>query len=164
MEQSELHALAKLIVGQRTGSLGTLEVGGGAPYVSLVLYAPEPDLTGFLVHLSRLALHTRNLRTDPRASLMIAEPDTGGGDPQTLMRVSLQGTAVLVRPDAPEHAAARAAYLDKFPGSAPIFDLGDFELYRLVPRVGRFIAAFGRIINLTADHLRLAGRLESHRD
>jgi putative heme iron utilization protein len=88
---------------------------------------------------------------------MIAEPDSGAGDPQTLARVSLLGEAGRLPKDSADWAAARSQYVAKFPDSASIFDLGDFDLYRLVPREGRFVAAFGRILNLTAEHLRLAG-------
>jgi putative heme iron utilization protein len=156
MDEQTLAALARLIRGQRAASLGSLLADGAGPYVSLAPYAAAHDFGLFFVHLSRLAVHTRNLQADPRAALMIAEADTGAGDPQTLARVSLQVTARPLARDSAGYTEARGRYTARFPASAPIFDLADFDLYELVPAEGRFVAAFGRIFNLTADHLRQA--------
>ncbi|HRD78751.1 MAG TPA: pyridoxamine 5'-phosphate oxidase family protein, partial [Hyphomicrobiaceae bacterium] len=49
-------------------SLATLEKGSGHPYVSLVTVATEADGAPILL-LSSLAVHTRNLMADSRASL-----------------------------------------------------------------------------------------------
>jgi len=155
MDEAERRALAHLAASGRTAALGTLLRGG--PYVSLVLYTPAPGLTEYLLHLSRLAVHTRNLQADARASLLLAETDSGQGDPQTLARLSLQGTAAALPKGASDYAAAQARYLAKYPESAPIFTLGDFDLYRFVATEGRFVSSFGRIFDLTPDDLRRAG-------
>jgi len=123
----------------------------------LVLYARATDLTEYILHLSRLAIHTRCLQADPRAALLLTEADSGQGNPQTLARLSLQGTAAALPKASPEHAAAQARYLAKYPQAAPIFDLGDFDLYRFTVTEGRFISAFGRIFDLTPDDMRRAG-------
>lgn len=152
MDDSNRRALSDLIRRQRTASLGTLY--RGAPYVSLALYAEEPDFSAFYIHVSGLAIHTKNLRADSRAGLLIAQPDSGASDPQTLARVSLQVNAEPVSKEAPGYDAALTRYVAKFPGSQQTLDLGDFVFYRLVPQEGRFIAAFGKILNFTADELR----------
>ena len=54
-----------------TGSLATLK--DGAPFVSLVTVATTPAGEPILL-LSRLAVHTRNLEADPRASLLLVAP------------------------------------------------------------------------------------------
>src|SRR5438128_454007 len=73
------------------GTLATLDRETGHPYASLILLATEPSgAPTFLI--SRLALHTRNLEKDPRASILIdgtadlADPLTGG-------RLTLTGVA-----------------------------------------------------------------------
>jgi hypothetical protein len=154
MAEADRQALARLAAAGRTAALGTL--ASGAPYVSLVLYAPDAGLSAFYLHLSRLAVHTRNLQADPRAALMIAQPDEGQADPQTLMRLSLQGRAVALGRQSPNYAPAQACYLGKYPQAAPIFSLPDFDLYRFTPASGRFISAFGKIFDLTAAQLREA--------
>ena len=58
-----------LMRGLPRAALGTLEAEGGAPYVSLVMVALDHDASPLLL-LSDLADHTRNLKADPRASLL----------------------------------------------------------------------------------------------
>ena len=95
------------------GSLATLDRETGHPYASLVLVATEPDgAPTFLI--SRLALHTRNLEKDPRASLLI--DGTGGlGDPLGGGRLTLIGTA---QRSATE--TARRRFLARHPPSAAL--------------------------------------------
>src|SRR5438132_12842962 len=73
------------------GALATLDPATGHPYASPILLATEPDgAPTFLI--SRLALHTRNLEKDQRASVLI--DGTGGlGDPLTGGRLTLTGVA-----------------------------------------------------------------------
>lgn len=59
-------------------------------------------------------------------SLMNAEADTGAQDPQTLDRVSLQGTANEVLRIDVGYDAIRAAYLQCFPAATLTMSLGDF--------------------------------------
>jgi putative heme iron utilization protein len=53
-----------------------------------------------------------------------------------------------------DYAAARDVYVARFPSSEMVFSLGDFNLYELVPKKGRFVIAFGRAFNVTAETLR----------
>src|SRR5512134_3952671 len=87
MEASEREVLARIIRGGRWAALATY--GDGVPLASMVAYACESDFAGFLLHLSRLSAHTRNLLASPVTSLVIREPDSGRvRNPQTLARVS----------------------------------------------------------------------------
>ena len=52
------------------GSLATLDRDTGHPYASLVLVATEPDGAPIFL-ISKLALHTKNLQKDPRASVLL---------------------------------------------------------------------------------------------
>lgn len=146
--------LARLIRTQRTAALGTLY--DGAPLVSMVLYAPTADFSAFYLHISRLAQHTQAILRDPQVGLLIAEPDTGAQDPQTLARVSLQGSTSEVLRSDPDYEAIRAFYLQRFPTATMTLSLGDFAFFRIVPSRGRFVAGFGQIFNLTAATLQAA--------
>ncbi|HJZ47325.1 MAG TPA: hypothetical protein VKE41_09175, partial [Roseiflexaceae bacterium] len=84
MIAEELAAIATLIRSQRVAALGTLRdpsthsIGSeqaAAPFVSMVAYAAEPDFGGVLLHLSRLAPHTKHLLAHPLATLLIHERD-----------------------------------------------------------------------------------------
>lgn len=152
MDATEERVLASLIRGQRWAALATVSAEG--PLGSMVAYAPEPGFAGFLLHLSRLAAHTRNLAADPRASLVMGEPDSGVEDPQTLGRVTITGMVEAVPPAAADYAAARACYLERLPTAEPLFSFGDFGLYRLVPREVRFVGGFARAYSLGAAALR----------
>lgn len=155
MNAEEQRNLANLLRGQRWAALATL-ADDGAPLASMVAYVPEEDFGGFLLHLSRLASHTRNLLADPRASLAVSEPDTGQGDPQTLARVTVQGTVVHLPRDTAEYAAGRDVYLRRLPDAGRLFEFPDFMLFRLVPSGARLVGGFARAYSLDAARLRAA--------
>ena len=146
--------LARLLRTQRIAALGTLR--DGAPAVSLVLFAPSPDFAFFFIHISRLALHTRDILQDRRVSLMFAETDSGAGDPQLLARVSIQGTAVEVPVTDDDYAGCKSIYLTKYPHAAFNFQLGDFSLFRIRVSSARLVAGFGKIFDLTTEDFRKA--------
>src|SRR5215469_15723505 len=75
---------------RRQGALATLMTGTGDPYCSLVNLASHPDGTPILL-ISRLAVHTRNILSDPRVSLMLDE--RAAGDPLEGARIMLSGVA-----------------------------------------------------------------------
>jgi len=158
MDAESLGILSRLIRGQRVGALGTLR--NGAPHVSMVVCAVSVDLSAFWVHLSRLAFHTQNILQDPRVGLMIAEPDNGSGDPQTLARVSMQGEAQPLAKGTQDFGEARSLYLARFPEAIGNFELGDFDLFRIEPQSARFVAGFGRIFNLGPANFREAAAVK----
>ena len=159
MEAEQQINLARLIHRQRWAALATLR--NGVAYASMVAYVPEADFSAFLLHLSRLAPHTRNLLDYPQASLVITEPDTGAGDPQTLQRVSLQGRVEPVPREAPKYAQARDHYLARLPDAEPRFGFEDFVLFRLVPELAHYVAGFGRTYTFGVERLRSLTALES---
>ena len=131
-----------LLHAQRWAALATLD--SGAPLASMVAYALDEEHRGLLLFLSQLAQHTKNLLADPRASLVVSEPDTGDGDPQRLQRITLQTSVAIVRRDDPDYVAAAERYVDRFPDALPRFELGDFVLFRLTPVDARYVGGFAR--------------------
>lgn len=158
MDAESKTRLIHLLRRQRLAALGTLRSDGG-PLVSQVLFLAAPDFSAFYMLISRLAQHTQDILRDPRISLMIAEPDDGLLDPQTLGRISLRGEARPLPNDDPAYAGVRAAYLDKFPQAAVALQLGDFMFYRLEPMSARYVAGLGKTFNLNGADLRLAAAL-----
>lgn len=150
--QSQL-LLAHLLRTKPTAAIGT--IFRDAPNVSQVLYAPAANFSTIFIHISNLARHTRSIQQNPRVSLMVSEAYEPTRDPQTLARVTIQGTAVLVPSDAADPAAraaydaAHATYLARFPQAEFNFQLGGFELYGITIESGRFVAGFGKTFNLT---------------
>lgn len=154
MQAEDRAALRALVEGRRQAALGTLD--GGAPFVSMVLYALQRRAgmaPAALIYVSRLSAHTRHLLADPRASLLIALPDVGEGDPQALARVTLQCLASPIPADAPDYAAARAAYLGRLPQQEYLFGFPDFALVRLEPLEARYVGGFARALSLSAAQL-----------
>jgi len=143
--------LVQLIRDQRWACLATLD--NGVPYASYVAYVPDENLGGFLIHISRLAPHTQNLLTNARATLAITEPDKGYGDPQTLARVSIQGSAIELIRDSSDYQQARSRYTDRLPDSKQLFTFSDFILFRFLPSHARFVAGFARTWNLSPEQL-----------
>jgi putative heme iron utilization protein len=149
MDAETTAQVLELVQRVRIAALGTLHQG--APRVSSVPFAVVVDPFSFLVHISRLALHTQDILEDPRVGFMVAEPDSPARNPQAIARLSVQGVATRIANDDEAHDACRELFLGRFPQSAINFGLGDFALFRIVPRSGRFIAGFGRIHDVRAD-------------
>src|ERR1700716_3630829 len=99
----------------RQGALATLMAGSGAPYCSLVNVASHCDGSPILL-ISLLSLHTRNILSDPRVSLMLDE--RAEGDPLEGARIMLAGRAE--QADDAEEAILRRRYLNAHP-SAEVF-------------------------------------------
>ena len=144
--------LARLLRERTTAALGTLRAG--APFVSMVPYAIADDGSGFLIHVSRLAAHTKDMLADARVSLLVAAAEGGGTSPLALARVSVQGAAEPVAPDAPALRGFRSAYLARFPDAEQMFGFADFSIFLIRPEAARFVAGFGEAHSLTGESLR----------
>ena len=149
MNAEMTEALARLLRARTTAALGTLHAG--APYVSMVPYAIAAE--GFLVHVSTLAAHTKDMLADARVSLLIAETEGGAKSPLGLERVSVQATAEQLAADAARLPEFRTAYLARFPDAAQMFGFADFSMFLIRPLSARFVAGFGRAHSLSAESL-----------
>ena len=143
--------LAQLLRVRTTAALGTLRAG--APFVSMVPYAIAEDGSGFVIHVSTLAAHTKDMLADARVSLLVAEAEGGGKSALGLMRVSVQAAAERLAPDAPRLNEFRAAYLARFPDAEPMFGFADFSMFLIRPVSARFVAGFGQAHTLSAESM-----------
>lgn len=147
--------LRSLLRRQPIAALGTLH--RGEPAVSMVPFALDESAPAFLIHVSALAAHTRDMHEHPRVSLMVVAPDDGGR-PQARPRLTVQGDAVPLERDSARYAAARALYLQRFAEATDTFALADFSLFAIAPASVRFIAGFAQAMSLTPDLFRRALR------
>jgi len=132
-----------------TGTLCTIaKEPAGTPYGSLVTFAMAGASPVFFI--SELAEHTKNLRADPRASLMVAE--AGDGDPLARGRVTLLGRGRVL--DGAEREGARSAYLASHPNAAYYADYSDFAFWRLEVESVRYIGGYGRMSWVDLDDWR----------
>jgi putative heme iron utilization protein len=124
----------------RIGSLSTHSLKQpGFPFGSVMPYGL--DSRGRPIFLiSTMAMHTQNLRADPRASLLIAQAEAGG-DPLGASRVTLVGEVLVV--PAPEVAEARTLYLARYESSKYWVDFDDFSFYRMHVVDVYYVGGFG---------------------
>ena len=124
----------------RVGSLSTLSrKQPGFPFGSVMPYGL--DLQGGPIFLiSTMAMHTQNLKADPRASLLVTQNDAHE-DPLGASRVTLVGNAQPV-PEA-EARAARDFYLARHANSKYWVDFEDFSFYRLNVVDVYYVGGFG---------------------
>lgn len=132
------------------GRIGTLATHSrkqpGFPFGSVMPYGADQHGRP-VFFISTMAMHTQNLKADPRASLLIAQADAE--DPLAAARVTLVGEARPV-PEA-ETGAARELYLARYENARYWVEFNDFQFYRLAPVDVYFIGGFGVMGWVTAE-------------
>ena len=111
----------------------------GFPFGSLMPYALDPaGRPVFLI--SNMAMHTQNLKAEPRASLFVAQ-NAVDGDPLGAARATLIG---MVKPvPESEVASARELYVSTHENSRYWVDFSDFGFFRLEPVDLYYVGGFG---------------------
>lgn len=142
--------LSSLICNHRWAALATL--AQERPSLSWVAYAIAED-GALLLHLSRLAQHTRSLLEGSAVSLSISEGDDGVCDPQTLARIAFEGEAHVIERDSEEYQAAKACYLECLPNAEMLFGFEDFTLFRFSPSSAHYVEGFGSTHRLSSEKL-----------
>lgn len=151
MKPEHAQTLRDLVRTQQVAALGTLHAG--QPYVSMVPFALLPGGTSFIIHVSQLAAHTKDMLAHPQVSLLVIAPPTLEVMAQELARITVQGEAVQLPAGTPEHAAAKAAYLARFPQSEMLFGFPDFSLFAIVPESIRFVGGFAQATTISPETL-----------
>jgi len=139
MNEKTLNARA-LVAARKFGALATHSARhAGFPFASVVEYGLDDDGQPIFL-LSGLAIHSKNLAANSKASLLVFAPDT---EQDTLgsARVTLMGE---VHPIAAEEVSAiRQAYLERHPGAVQWVEFGDFRFYRLHVADVYYVGGFG---------------------
>lgn len=132
----------------RIGSLSTLsQKRPGWPFGSVMPYGlDEVGRPIFLI--STMAMHTQNLLQDPRASLLVAQPDVSG-DPLGAARVTLMGEVLKVSRE--ELERVRALYLARYENARYWVDFDDFAFYRMEVLDIYFVGGFAVMGWVTAE-------------
>ncbi|BCK86909.1 hypothetical protein MIZ01_0675 [Sideroxyarcus emersonii] len=143
--QATARAARQLLRAHRYGALGTLSKKfDGHPFGSITPYLVDHD-GSLLILISALAEHTKNIRHDPRVSLITHNQEDAHIQAQG--RITVIGTASLVA----EREQAGKRFLRYFPEAQTCFDMGDFAFYRIAPLMLRYIGGFGDIHWVKAD-------------
>jgi len=124
----------------RTGTLATVSrKHPGWPFGSVMPYGLDGQgRPTFLI--SSMAMHTQNVRADPRTSLLVAQPGWSG-DPLAGARVTVMGQVMTV-PEA-DLEPTRATYLTRYENAAAWVDFDDFTFYRLTVTDVYYVGGFG---------------------
>lgn len=125
----------------------------GTALASQVAIAWVPGTSALVMHLSTLAKHTRNLLERPHAALSISELDDAREDPQTLARISIDGTVAVVARESIDYQATQRRYLERLPLAAPRFDFGDFNLFSLTVNSAQYVGGFARAFRISPHEL-----------
>jgi heme iron utilization protein len=111
----------------------------GFPFGSLMPFALDPAGRPIFL-ISNMAMHTQNLRNDPRCSLFIGQA-VADGDPLGTSRATMIGHAEPV--DKHENASIREIYLGRHENSRYWVDFSDFSFFRLQPIDLYYVGGFG---------------------
>lgn len=149
MNEERVQALRELLRSHEVAALGTLHEG--EPFVSMVPYALLPQGRGFVVHVSRLASHTRDMEQHAGVSLMVAGERTPDVPVQALPRATIQGEARAIPRGTPAYEEGRWTYLARFPQAEELFTFADFSLFVIAPRSVRFVGGFAQAWSATAE-------------
>jgi putative heme iron utilization protein len=132
-------------------ALGVLNPATGHPDVTRG--ALSTDAAGApLTLVSDLSAHTKALRANPVASLLVGEPGEKG-DPLTHPRLSLSCTANFIEHSDPEYAVLRGGYLQRNPKAKLYIDFADFAFLRFTILSAALNGGFGKAFHLTAQDL-----------
>ena len=150
--EEELAIARCLIETQRWAALSTID-DDGHPMGAMVAYVPALVLDRLFIHVSRLSLHTQNLLARPSAGLTISESDPGSGDPQLLVRLTLQGPVRVLERDTSEYHEAKARYLERLPDAEQLFGFSDFVMFSFAPESVHYVGGFARAYRFSAEKL-----------
>jgi len=139
-EPSFAERVRTLVYLGRLGSLSTLSrKQPGFPFGSVMPYGLDQQGRPIFL-ISTMAMHTQNLKADPRASLLVIQ-DAADGDPLGASRVTLVGN---VQPVAEaEISDVRTLYLARHANSKYWVDFEDFAFFRLEMVDIYYVGGFG---------------------
>lgn len=124
----------------------------GFPFGSLMPYALD-DAGRPLFLISNMAMHTQNIKADPRASLFVTQP-AADGDPLGAARATLIGNILQV-PDE-DKAIVRELYLARHENSRYWVDFADFSFFRMDILDLYYVGGFGVMGWVTATDYAIA--------
>lgn len=119
----------------------------GWPYGSLVTVALDCDASPILL-FSELSDHTRNIKADPRASLLF-EAASRRANPQTGPRVTVMGR---VEPTDDERLKHR--FLARHPEAQMYAAFKDFRFHRMIVERAHFVGGFARAVWIDGERMR----------
>ena len=139
-----------LVAAQRLATLSTLRPGGH-PFGSVVQYIDDGGAP--VIFVSELAEHTKHLRADGRASVLVTSPVAVDDDPMALPRLCLVGRFATISPE----PVLRERFFARHPTAQTYAAFADFAFWRLDVEAVRFVGGYGRMSWVAPDGYVAAG-------
>ena len=141
-----LETARHLLAEARHAALGVIDPETQGPMVTRVAIGLAEDGTP-ITFVSDLSAHSRALRANPNASLLIGEPGAKG-DPLTHPRLTLLATAEEVLRSGAEHGALARLWLRDHPKAKLYIGFGDFCFFRFRLSAIHLNGGFGKAYRL----------------
>jgi heme iron utilization protein len=141
METPKTEAMRRAHDLLRAGGVAALSVidpGHSTPFTSLVNVAVGDDLAPLLL-ISDLSHHTKCLKANRQASVMLHAPINTDDDPMLTFRATITGAFEMTT-----HELAAKPFLARHPYAEMYSQFGDFNFWRLQADHAHIIAGFGR--------------------
>lgn len=124
----------------------------GEPFASYAPFALGEDCLYVLI--SDIALHARNLRANPTASVLILEDESQAEELFARIRVSYNMRVEHIDVNA-EGWETGIQTLENRLGSRSrsLSELSDFHLFKLIPKRGRYVKGFGKAYSFIGEAL-----------
>lgn len=118
-------------------------------------YAPYVEISDhYYIFISELATHTKNLLQNKQCSLLFIEDEDKANNLFARKRVSLQCTAELVQKNSIDYSSTLDLFHERFGKFMQLLTrLPDFQLFRLTPQTGNYVAGFGQAYTLSGGDL-----------
>ena len=145
-------AYALLINSVITVMLGTVSETG-IPNVS---YAPfiMDEAKNIYIFVSKLSIHTDNLQTNPKASVMLIEDETKSKQIFARRRLTYSCNATAIDKNSTEWDYLANKFDKKFGNIVCMFrNLPDFNIIKFTPYNGLFVMDFGAAYKITSNNL-----------
>lgn len=136
----------RLLAEARHAALGVIDPETEGPMVTRVAIGCAEDGTP-ITFVSDLSAHSRALRANPKASLLIGEPGAKG-DPLTHPRLTLLANAEEVPRSGAEHEALARLWLRDHPKAKLYIGFGDFCFFRFRLSAIHLNGGFGKAYRL----------------
>ncbi|AFJ02890.1 Pyridoxamine 5'-phosphate oxidase-like protein [Methylophaga frappieri] len=151
LETSIQNEIMALVDDRKSLMLSSLDEEG-LPYAS---YAPFAfDERHLYVLISDIAVHGRNLRANPQASVLIIEDESSAAELFARVRVFYRVRASLLAPDSADwQTGIRVLQARHGQRIESLSQLSDFRLFRLQPEGGRYVKGFGKAYQIEGGSL-----------
>ncbi|WP_319553464.1 pyridoxamine 5'-phosphate oxidase family protein [uncultured Vibrio sp.] len=143
-----------------TAQLGTVDAQG-TPLASYGPFVRQGN--DFVMLLSTVSQHARNLQHTPRASLMLVEPEDKARHLFARERLVIDCDVIFIDKHSLEAAPLRQ-HMQQAYGEIveQLCGMKDFSFYRFSPRSGNYVKGFGQAFRLDANLQHAVHQTEGH--